>query len=78
MTLMGIIVNGRDAVDGDIGRQQSIEAMDEALDVVDGFLGVEVRDHQLSIHAGIGAACSCHRCGNPQQRAHCFLQCLLH
>ena len=53
---MSVIMDGCDAVDGDIGRQQGIQAVDETLDVRDGLPGVEMRYHQTGIHAGIGAA----------------------
>ncbi len=75
---VSVVMNRCDAADGDVCRQQSIEAVNQAVDVVDGLLGVEVRDHQPGVHAGIGAARSSDGSGHAQQSGHRFLDDLLH
>ena len=75
---MGLVMDGRDAVDGYVGRQQGIETVDQAVNVLDGLLGVKVRHHQAGIDTGIGTASSCYGRGHPQQRSHRLLDDLLH
>ena len=75
---MGIVMNGHDAVDGDVGRQQGIETMHQAINVLDGLCGVEVGDHQAGINTSVGAARTSDGSRYPQERSHSLLDALLH
>ena len=77
-TCVSIVMNGGNAIDGNVGWQQSVQAVNQAVEVGDGLLGVEMSHHQSGIYSGIGAACPRHRRGHTQQRGHRLLDGLLH
>ena len=75
---MGIVVDGSHAVNGDVGRQQGIEAVHQAVNVVDGLLDVKVGNHESRIDTSVGAASACDGRGDPQERSQGLLKYLLH
>lgn len=77
-TGVGVVMHRSDAVDGDVGRQQGVEAVYQTAHVLNRLLGVEVGDHEAGVNACVGAACSRDGCGDAQQCCQCLLDGLLH
>ena len=75
---MSIGLHRHNLVDGDVGRQELVEAASPRAGRIKGGFRVEVCHHQTGVHSSVCPSCSRHFDGFAQQGGECLAEHLLH